>query len=238
MGVWNERSWSADYVLALRGALDAANMSSTRIIVADGGWDPVPALLSNASFAAAVYGVGVHYPSGSNSTAGARQTGKPLWSSEDSSTYFDSSGGGCLARILSWNYVYGDFSALVIWNLITSYYEGMVWYGDSLMLAATPWSGHYADMSPLWAMAHWAQFAWPGWRYLPSDTVASGAGDGGSGLLPGGGTYVTLVDATVRWLLARAELEARLGAQIGPTPRECQRRRTRSSCIGHRDAVS
>jgi hypothetical protein len=41
-GIWNEQSWSVDYVLELRANLDAAGFNATRIIAADGGWDPAP----------------------------------------------------------------------------------------------------------------------------------------------------------------------------------------------------
>jgi len=195
VGVWNERDWSIDYVLLLRASLDEAGLGASKIVVPDGGLDDVvSALDANATFRAAVGAVGVHYPSGSNSTAAAVAANVPLWASEDSSTYFDAAGGGCLARILNWNWLYGSYTMLSIWNLITSYYSHLNWYGDSLMSAASPWTGHYEVMSPLWAAAHTAQFAWPGWIYLPQKSANDGVG--GAGELPGGGTFVTLVDAT------------------------------------------
>lgn len=194
VGVWNERDWSSDYIIELRAALDAANLSATRVVVADGGWDPVAALAANDTLRAAVYAVGVHYPSGSNSTPAAVALDLPLWASEDSSTYFDASGGGCLTRILSWNVIYGSMTSTVIWNLVSSYYDHLRWYGDSLMAASSPWSGSYADAAPLWSAAHWTQFAWPGWTFLP--VARAHGGRGGAGELPGGGTYVTLVDTT------------------------------------------
>ena len=39
-----------------------------------------------------------HYP-GTNSPFTARQTGKPLWASEDYSTFNDDTGAGCWARV-------------------------------------------------------------------------------------------------------------------------------------------
>jgi hypothetical protein len=143
-----------------------------------------------------VYAIGVHYPQGSNSTPQAIATGKPLWSSEDSSTYFDAAGGLCLARIQNWNYLFGNMSSIVIWNLISSYYDHLYWYGDSLMGASYPWSGSYQIASPIWMAAHWTQFAWPGWHFLPS-SIGMPAGYGDGGMLPAGGTYVTLVDDTM-----------------------------------------
>ena len=55
------------------------------------------------------------------------------------------------------------------------------------MIASEPWSGHFAVTPTLWATAHTTQFTQPGWRYL-----AKGRG---SGILSGGGTFVSLVSA-------------------------------------------
>ncbi len=52
------------------------------------------------------YSPGCHYP-GTASTPQAVQTGKPLWASEDMSTYNDLRGAGCWARVLNQNYVNG-----------------------------------------------------------------------------------------------------------------------------------
>ena len=49
---------------------------------------------------------GCHYP-GTKSTLAAEETGKPLWASEDMSTYNDLRGAGCWARVLNQNFVNG-----------------------------------------------------------------------------------------------------------------------------------
>lgn len=196
IGIWNEQAWSVDYTVQLRTSLDAAGLNSTRIIIHDLGGDQadvVAALHNNNTFAQAMYAIGVHYPGGSNSTNGMQSAGVPLWSSEDSSTYFDAAGGGCLARVQNWNWLYGQYSSITIWNLVTSYLDHLFWWGDSLLSAAYPWSGSWNDVAPTWAAAHWTQFAWPGWYFLPP-SLGQQAGYGGAGLLPGGGTYVMLVD--------------------------------------------
>ena len=79
-------------------------------------------ILNDPELAAAVGVIGAHYP-GTESTKKAVETGKPLWSSEDYSTYNDDVGGGCWARILNQNYVNGNMSATIAWNLIASYYD-------------------------------------------------------------------------------------------------------------------
>ena len=70
--------------------------------------------------------------------------------------------------------------------------------------ANAPWSGHYEVWLPLWAMAHTAQFAQPGWRYL----------DGACGVLKEGGSYVCLRSPKAG---ATTALSSRL-----PTPRTPQ----------------
>jgi galactosylceramidase len=50
--------------------------------------------------------IGAHYP-GTTSTPQAVETGKPVWASEDMSTYNNLRGAGCWARILNQNFVNG-----------------------------------------------------------------------------------------------------------------------------------
>lgn len=92
-------------------------------------------------------------------------------------------GGACWARILNQNYAVGRMTASIMWNLVTSFYTSLPYFGASLMNAAEPWSGHYSVKSPIWATAHHTQFTNPGWTFL--------AHGQGVGTLEGGGTYVT-----------------------------------------------
>lgn len=189
LGVWNEDSWTTDYVKKLRASLDAAGLNRTQLVLSDNALFSLPILTAqmdgDADFASSVGALGVHYPDGSTSTAAAVASGKRLWSSEDSSSNDDDEGGGCWARILNWNYLKGNYTATIMWNLVSAYYADLRWYGDSLINAPQPWSGHYEVKSPVWMTAHTTQFAQPGWRYLPQGE--------GSGWLAGGGSYVTLV---------------------------------------------
>ena len=58
----------------------------------------------------------------------------------------------------------------ISWNLISSYYYGLPWYGTAIMSAAEPWSGNYDDVNVglVWATAHTTQFAQPGWLVINS----------------------------------------------------------------------
>ena len=51
-----------------------------------------------------------------------------------------------------------------------------------MLVADSPWSGHYTVREALWGYAHYGQFSKIGWQYLPQ----------ACGRLTGGGTYVTL----------------------------------------------
>ena len=43
-----------------------------------------------------------------------------VWSSEESSTTDTPAGGACWARLLSQNYVVGNITATIMWNLVSS----------------------------------------------------------------------------------------------------------------------
>ena len=68
---------------------------------------------------------------------------------------------------------------------VQTYPWGLAYDGHGLMWAVEPWSGHYIVNPPIFATAHYSQFAWPCWQYLENTF--------GSGLLPGGGSYVGMV---------------------------------------------
>ena len=49
------------------------------------------------------------------SSSSAEKTGKPLWASEDDSTYDNAIGGECFARIINRNYVLGNMTSTINW---------------------------------------------------------------------------------------------------------------------------
>jgi galactosylceramidase len=172
VGSWNERGYDATYLKTLRATLDANGFNATKIIASDSGWDPISTDINNdPALAAAVHGVGTHYP-GMYSSKSAEQTGKPLWASEDDSTYDNDVGAECFARIISRNYVLGNMTATINWNLVSAYMKGTNWYRAGLMNALNPWSGAFGSSTAdgsftagpmIWAAAHTTQFTAPGW---------------------------------------------------------------------------
>ncbi|XP_058018479.1 galactocerebrosidase isoform X2 [Ahaetulla prasina] len=182
IGIWNERPFNSNYIKVLRKTLDRVGLKTLGIIAADGTWDIASQMLVDPYLYGAVEIVGAHYP-GTETVKAAQLTLKKLWSSEDYSTFNNEVGAGCWARILNQNYVNGNITATLAWNLVASYYEELPFGRCGLMTAQEPWSGHYSVNSPIWVTAHSTQFTQPGWYYLKVD-----------GHLKKGGSFVALTD--------------------------------------------
>eukprot|EP00966_Prymnesium_polylepis_P018539 426737-Prymnesium_polylepis.1 len=192
LGVWNEMddAFAADgvacaaagshtpaYVKLLRKRLDAAGHHATRLVAGDvHTWDPASKIAGDAALRGALYALCRHYPS-TLSDADADASGMPLWSSEDYAADNSNEGGRCAARIINQNFVRGNMSATVMWNMLSAYYDWLQWANDGLMMARTPWSGAYEVRPPIWALAHTAQFARPGAKLLPPPPAGGAAAE-------------------------------------------------------------
>ncbi len=221
-GVWNETVHDPEYVKELHKAL-ARHHLDVKLVCCDlyggegkGQWSIADEIRTDPELNAAVDVIGVHYPPrehGKVSTDAARQSGKPLWSSEDQ----PNSGGGpilsrtwliggrILAHVYNSNYIEGAMTKTEIWSPITSYYDNLAAPNSGLMYANTPWSGSYDVQSTIWVTAHTTQFAQPGWQYL----------DSASGNLSDKGTYVTLKSPNQKdWSVVLETIDAKEPQQV------------------------
>ncbi|HZC72693.1 MAG TPA: discoidin domain-containing protein [Jatrophihabitans sp.] len=201
LGGWNEAGFNANWYVQLRQALDAHGYGDIKIVADDSyDWTSVAAAMqSNPAFKQAVDIIGQHYPCAAScpTPQSVLDTGKPIWASESGSNPFDL-GAAKLAANLNHEYVDGRMTSMINWSLEWSAYEGLPFGGNGLLLANTPWSGHYQVGKSVWAMAQTTQFTEPGWRYL----------DSGSMRIPGG-SVVSLRDPdTDNWSSVAETLDA------------------------------
>jgi hypothetical protein len=189
LGGWNERGFDAGWYEALRRALQASH-PHVRVVAADEyeGWRVATAMRADPAFAEAVDIVGSHDPGGARSayrhcpsSADALALGTPLWNSETSAQAHDV-GAGPIARSANRGYLDGRMTAHLYWSAVSAWYADLPIPDTGLILADTPWSGHYEIGAGVWSLAHTAQFTAPGWRYL----------DSACGYLESGASYVTL----------------------------------------------
>ncbi|XP_018418855.1 PREDICTED: galactocerebrosidase [Nanorana parkeri] len=183
VGIWNERAFDVKYIKLLRYTLDKFGLERVRIVASDNLWQPIAyQMVRDTELLRVIDVIGAHYP-GTVTVSDAISTGKKLWSSEDYSTFNDEVGGGCWARILNQNYVNGNMTATISWNLVASYYEQLPFGLEGLMTGASHVYGKMMYDECISLPAHTTQFTEPGWFYLR--TV---------GHLENGGSYVALTD--------------------------------------------
>ncbi|XP_044518055.1 galactocerebrosidase-like [Gracilinanus agilis] len=183
VGIWNEKNPEKEYIQMLRKILNEKKLHRVKIIANDYTWAPISFVLEkDQELKDSIDIIGVHYTA-NQSNSNALETKKKLWSSEDCNIFKDETGTGFWARNLNQNYVIGQITSTIAWNLVGSYYPQLPFEKDGMLTAKEPWSGHYVVEAPTWISAHTTQFAQPGWKYLK--TV---------GLLKEGGSYVALAD--------------------------------------------
>eukprot|EP00397_Hematodinium_sp_SG-2012_P016034 GEMP01016345.1.p1 GENE.GEMP01016345.1~~GEMP01016345.1.p1 ORF type:complete len:878 (+),score=198.65 GEMP01016345.1:232-2865(+) len=196
IGIWNESPWGGtQYVEQMRAALDKEKFT-TKLVLLDaiGGVQEefLDAYKTNDQFANLVDVVGLHYPCDVDgmpqlrTLLRERRSNTKLWASEEVSTVADWGGAGCWGRVINTNFVRMNMTSSIAWSLIWSAYPNLECFGNGLLYAFEPWSGHYEIRPPLLISAHTTYFTDVGWSYLSSSSAT----------LPFGGSYVTLTDPT------------------------------------------
>ena len=177
---WNERGWSAAYVLALRAALDARGFGYIGLVCGDDAhaFSCAAQAAAQPALASAIVALGSHGPQGPNPPA----SGLPLW---DTEAHVVDPGGTDLATLWSDLYLTQNVTAGTLWNLVSSYNPGLFSPDWGIFRAWAPWCGFYQPLGKLWAFAHYTQATAPGMHWLPRGA--------GAGALAGGGTYVSFL---------------------------------------------
>lgn len=190
IGIWNERPYDKEWIKQLRKTLNSNGLTDVKIIAADVfDWKIADEMLADKELNDAVYAIGSHYVDRENwwgkpvysSTDAALKLNKPIHNSEAGPWKGDWEGFEYLVKLYNRSYNVGKTTNIITWSLITSYFDNLSLPNSGLMMAKTPWSGHYEVQPAIWAVAHTTQFAEPGWKYV----------DSGSGFLRNG-SYVTL----------------------------------------------
>ncbi len=196
IGCRNERGVNVNFAKMFRRTLDARRLKQVRIHAFDNWnrdkWDWCRKLeadtelrdsidiLSNHTLSCVYENNG---PTPDWVKALADRFHKPIWDTEEH-VYLD--GYTCelmLVKSLNGNFLDAGATRTVNWYLVDAMYGVEPFkIKPGMLVADSPWSGHYAVREALWGYAHYGQFSKIGWQYLPK----------ACGRLTGGGTYVTL----------------------------------------------
>lgn len=167
----------------LRPTLDARGFSKVRLQAPDDDseyWKVFDLLEKDPEVDRLIDAVGYHYldgrepwqidqKKGRDATESAKQSGKPLWASEEwsqSGREWGGKGALYLARLMNKLYIRDRITKFQIWCPVDSIYDPIRWSDTGVMQADMPWCGHYSVWPALWIVAHTTQFADPGWIYI------------------------------------------------------------------------
>lgn len=190
IGCRNERGVYVDFVKKLRRTLNENGFQKVKIHAFDnwgkGKWDWCNALETDQELRDAVDILGNHtmseVPTPTHIKQLAEKFNKPIWNTEE---HVYKTGFDCeisLVQVFNQNFIQNDVTKVVCWYLISSFYPIEPYHNVTVMVADSPWSGHYIVNPALWAYAHYGQFSKIGWRYV----------NGGCTNLADGGSLVTL----------------------------------------------
>ena len=191
IGVRNEKGVSYDFVKMLRATLDANGFGKVQIHAFD-NWpankfDFVKDMLTDEKLRDAIGILSAHtlvkIPASPEVRQMAANMNKPIWNTEE---HVYLKGFDCAISIVqafNENFIQSGATRITNWYAIAGVYPMEPYSEDpAMLLARSPWSGHYEVREALWGYAHYGQFTHRGWQYL----------NGGCGELSGSGSYVTM----------------------------------------------
>ncbi|MGD0464632.1 MAG: galactosylceramidase [Tepidisphaeraceae bacterium] len=191
IGCRNERGVNERFIKMLRKTLNANGLTAVKTHGFDNWgktkWNWVKDFQTDPELRDAVDVISNHtiseIPATAEVKALSERLGKPIWNTEEHVYLKGFAVEISMVHIINQNYISSGVTKVVTWYLVGSVYENEPYAeAPALLVANTPWSGHYFIRPSLWAMAHYGQFIQLGWQYL----------DGACANLDGGGSFVTL----------------------------------------------
>jgi galactosylceramidase len=192
IGCRNEKGDSFAFAKMLRSTLDANGFKNVKLHAFDnwnkGKLDFMKEMLVDKKLRDSIAIIGAHtfhdrFRASPEVQQMAARMNKPIWDTEE---HVYLKGFDCaitIVRAFNDNFIRSGATRIVNWYDIAGLYPLEPYSEDpAILLAHSPWSGHYQVREALWGYAHYGQFTEIGWQYL----------NGGCGKLDGGGTFVTL----------------------------------------------
>ncbi len=171
----NEGSYNIDWVVnVLRPGLDRDGFHNVQLSGADSteDWNIVPAILGNPDLRNSISVITRHYKQ--DSPLASQECGLPIFDSEDIAPFRHKFSFALdMAHKIIRSHVSGKMVQYVMHPIIEAIYDNVPYTCKSILLAATPWTGHYEIQPSLWVVAQFTQFIQPGWRYIDSASHSS-----------------------------------------------------------------
>jgi hypothetical protein len=191
VGICNERDYDTAYIKRLRQTLDRAGLKHVGIVAGDQWqvekkWKIAEDLSADPELLAAVTAVNAHTTEQVGHRTpeyltprrpGPTDPEVGVWNGEGHAY-----GGDWFAALdharFNRAYPMGKITKVITWSLITAYPDYLPVPNSGPMKANTPWSGYYEVQPPIWAMAHFNQFAKLGWHYVTTGCAILREGKG------------------------------------------------------------
>ena len=169
----NEGKFSSEWAKYLRKKLNETGYEYLKLTAADSenDWFISDLVESDDKLKESIYSMGIHYTC--DSPQNAKESGLPLWLSEEIAPVHNGFKNGCLetAERIIRMYVSGKMVKCELHPLFEGNYETTPFAYKGMLTATWPWSGHYKIEKGLWVVAHFTQFIKPGWIFVDSGCV-------------------------------------------------------------------
>lgn len=213
IGCRNEKGANYDFPVMLRATLDSHGFSHVKIHAFD-NWPSnslsfVKDMQADEKLRDSIDIVSAHtfmrFPVSPELQAMAARMKKPIWNTEE---HVYLKGYDCainIVRAFNENFIRSGATRIVNWYGIAGLYPTEP-YSETpaMLLARSPWSGHFDVREALWGYAHYGQFSEVGWQYL----------NGGCGNLKEGGSFVTLKSPGEDYSIILETKDARITQQV------------------------